>query len=149
MRLLLDTCIFLWFISGDNRLEYPVRDVRDSKNEVFLSPVSIWESIVKHQLGKLPLPKPPAEYLPEQCKRHHISSLPLDERSVIQLSNLPTIHRDPFDRMLICQAKEHQLIFVTSDEIIRAYPVHTSLPELPGSENDINEDEKDDSTAEI
>ncbi len=78
MKLLLDTCIFLWFISGDNRLRDSIRSVIcDAKNEVFLSPVSIWESIVKHQLGKLPLPKPPAEYLPEQRKLHHISSLPL------------------------------------------------------------------------
>jgi len=147
VKLLLDTSIFLWFISGDSRLKDSIRDViRESKNEVFLSPVSIGECIVKNQLGKLPLPKPPGEYLPEQCKLHHFSSLPLDEKSVVQLSNLPSIHRDHFDRMLICQAIEHQLILVTSDEIIRSYPVHTSLPELPGRENDVNKDGEEHST---
>jgi len=126
MRLLLDTCIFLWLISGDRKLTDSLREnICDPENEIFLSSVSIWESIVKYQLGKLPLPKPPGEYLPAQRKRHHISSLPLDEDSVVHLSNLPPVHRDPFDRMLICQAIEHGLTLVTADDIIRSYPVKT------------------------
>ena len=130
MKLLLDTCIFLWFISGDKRLTDSLRElICDPHNEIFLSTVSIWESIVKHQLGKLPLPMPPAEYLPEQRKRHHISSLPLDEDSVVRLSNLPDFHRDPFDRMLICQAIQHRLALVTTDSIIRSYPVNAMPPD--------------------
>ena len=126
MRLLLDTCIFLWFISGDKRLPDSLRElIVDPRNDVFLSTVSIWESIVKHQLGKLPLPMPPAKYLPGQRKRHHISSLALDEGSVVHLSNLPDLHRDPFDRMLICQAIQHRLTLVTTDSIIFSYPVKT------------------------
>jgi PIN domain nuclease of toxin-antitoxin system len=126
MKLLLDTCIFLWLISGDNRLSNSVREeICDPENEIFLSTVSIWESIVKNQIGRLPLPEPPAEYLPAQRKRHNISSLPLEEGSVVNLSNLPLIHRDPFDRMLICQAIEHQLTLVTVDNVIRSYPVET------------------------
>jgi len=126
MRLLLDTCIFLWLISGDRKLTDSLREnICDPENEIFLSSVSIWESIVKYQPGKLPLPKPPGEYLPAQRKRHHISSLPLDEDSVVHLSNLPPVHRDPFDRMLICQAIEHGLTLVTADDIIRSYPVKT------------------------
>ena len=126
MRLLLDTCIFLWFISGDNRLPASLREkICDPGNDVFLSTVSIWESIVKYQLGKLPLPGPASEYLPAQRKKHHISSLPLDEGSVVRLSNLPGIHRDPFDRMLICQAIEHHLTLITVDDSIRSYPVST------------------------
>lgn len=125
MKLLLDTCIFLWLISGDNRLKDSVRDkICDPGNEVFLSTVSIWESIVKHQIGRLPLPEPPAEYLPTQRKRHNISALPLDEGSVVRLSELPSMHRDPFDRMLICQAIEHNLTLITVDDAIRSYPVN-------------------------
>lgn len=60
--------------------------------------------MVKYQLGKLPLPQPPEIYLPLQRQRHSIASLSLDELSVVQLAKLPPIHRDPFDRMLICQA---------------------------------------------
>jgi len=105
MKLLLDTHVFLWFISGDNRLPDAMRDsIRDLNNEVYLIVVSLWEVIVKHQLGRLPLPQPPESYLPVQRERHRISSLSLDEASVSQVANLPPIHRDPFDRMLICQA---------------------------------------------
>lgn len=83
MRLLLDTHIFLWFISGDGRLPESWRDsIRDSANDVSLSVASLWEIIVKHQLGKLSLPQPPEDYIPLQRQRHQISSLPLDEASV-------------------------------------------------------------------
>jgi PIN domain nuclease of toxin-antitoxin system len=126
VKFLIDTCIFLWFISGDKRLSKSLREkICNPENEVFLSTVSIWESVVKHQPGKLPLPEPPAKYLPTQRKNHHISSLPLDEGSVVRLSNLPDIHRDPFDRMLICQAIEHHLTLITVDDFIRSYPIKT------------------------
>ncbi len=124
MRLLLDTHIFLWFISGDERLPEGMRDgIRDLNNEVYLSTVSLWEAIVKHRLGKLPLPQPPNIYLPIQRQKHQIASLSLDEASVSQLAGLPQIHRDPFDRMLICQALEHGLTVVTVDDALCAYPV--------------------------
>lgn len=124
MRILLDTHIFLWFISGDSRLSTYVRDaMRDPGNEVYLSVVSVWETIVKHQLGKLPLPEPPATYLPKQRHLHQIASLPIDENSVAQLSKLPSLHRDPFDRILICQALQNDLTIATVDAAIRAYSV--------------------------
>ncbi len=124
MRLLLDTHIFLWLITGDQRLpEVMQRDILNPENEVYLSAISLWEISVKYQLGKLPLPEPPENYLPVQRERHMIASLPLDEASVSQLAKLPSIHRDPFDRILICQALEHRLTIVTVDEMIRAYPV--------------------------
>ncbi len=124
MKLLLDTHIFLWFISGDSRLRPDVRDaIEDTANEVYLSPGSIWEAIVKHKLGKLPLPKAPEIYLLQQRERHVIESLPLDEVSVARLAELPAIHRDPFDRMLICQAIQHNLVIVTVDPTFNSYSV--------------------------
>jgi PIN domain nuclease of toxin-antitoxin system len=124
MRLLLDTHVFLWFISGDRRLPGPVLEViQDPVNEVFLSSVSVWEAIVKHQLGKLPLPEPPGAYLPLQRERHRINSLALDEASIAHLSTLPRHHRDPFDRMLICQALHHGLTLATVDGDILKYEV--------------------------
>lgn len=124
MNILLDTHIFLWFISGDNRLSADVRDaVRDSENAVYLSVASIWEAIIKYQLGKLPLPEPPEVYLPRQRDWHQISSLPIDESSVARLAQLPALHRDPFDRILICQALQNGLTIATVDAAIRAYPV--------------------------
>jgi PIN domain nuclease of toxin-antitoxin system len=124
MKILLDTHIFLWFISGDSRLSIELRDaIRDSDNAIYLSVISVWESSIKYQLGKLPLPEPPEIYLPRQRDLHQITSLAIDERSVIQLAKLPPLHRDPFDRMLICQALENELTIATVDGAIRDYSV--------------------------
>ena len=124
MKLLLDTHIFLWYISGDSHLPKSLKDtIQDSENAVYLSVVSLWESIVKYRLGKLPLPLSPEKYLPLQRERHGISSLSLDEASIVHLSALPSFHRDPFDRMLICQAIEHDMTIVTMDAAITQYPV--------------------------
>lgn len=124
MKLLLDTHIFLWYISGDRHLPKSLRNIiQDSANGVYLSVVSLWESIVKYDLGKLPLPLSPEKYLPLQRERHDISSLSLDEAAIIHLSTLPSLHRDPFDRMLICQAIEHKMTFVTMDTAIAQYPI--------------------------
>jgi len=124
MKILLDTHIFLWFISGDSKLSTDVRDaIRDPDNEVYLSTVSVWEAIVKYQLGKLSLPESPETYLPKQRELHQIDSLALDESSVVQLAKLPSLHRDPFDRMLICQALQKDLTIATVDSAVRAYSV--------------------------
>jgi PIN domain nuclease of toxin-antitoxin system len=124
MKILLDTHIFLWFISGDNQLSTDVWNaIRDPDNEVYLSAISVWEAIVKYQLGKLPLPEHPETYLPKQRDLHQIASLDLDESSVIQLAKLPPLHRDPFDRMLICQALQNGLTIATVDTAVRAYSV--------------------------
>lgn len=124
MKILLDTHIFLWYINGDQRLSADKRDaIRNTDNEVYLSVVSLWEALIKHQIGKLTFSHPPQLYLSEQRERHRITSMPLDEASVAHLASLPPIHRDPFDRMLICQANVHGLTLMTVDEIIRDYPV--------------------------
>ncbi|MBW4665093.1 MAG: type II toxin-antitoxin system VapC family toxin [Chroococcus sp. CMT-3BRIN-NPC107] len=125
MRILLDTHIFLWFISGDTQLSKDVGDaIRDPGNEVYLSAISVWEAIVKYQLGKLPLPAHPATYLLKQRDLHQIASLALDEGSAIQLATLPLLHRDLFDRILICQALQNGLTIATVDKAIRDYSVN-------------------------
>jgi PIN domain nuclease of toxin-antitoxin system len=102
MKILLDTHIFLWFINNDQRLTNQWRTlIRIYENEVYLSVVSLWEVILKYQLGKLILPESPQIYIPQQRKRHFIENLDLDEESVTQLIKLPSLHRDPFDRMLM------------------------------------------------
>lgn len=123
MRLLLDTHTFLWYITDDPRL--PGRSaeaIQEESNEVFLSVVSVWEMLAKHQLGKLPLPSPADEYLRLQREEHSIVSLPFDEPSLSHLLSLPLHHRDPFDRMLICQALQHDLHMMTSDPLFAMYP---------------------------
>ena len=124
MNLLLDTHIFLWFISGDPKLPGDVRDaVRDQANTAYLSSASVWNAEIKYALGKLPLPAPAATYLPHQRRAHGFSTLPIEEGAIEHLSSLPPLHRDPFDRMLIAQAIQHGLTLGTLDSAVRAYPV--------------------------
>jgi PIN domain nuclease of toxin-antitoxin system len=124
MRLLLDTHVFLWYISADPQLPVAFRDaIRDPGNEVYLSVASVWEAVIKYALGKLPLPEAPAEYLPRQREAHRIATLPVEEAALAHLANLPPLHRDPFDRILIAQALQHGLRLVTVDDAVRAYPV--------------------------
>jgi PIN domain nuclease of toxin-antitoxin system len=128
MNLLLDTHVFLWYISGDRRLPELIRDhIRDQNNIVYLSVVSVWEVMIKYQLGKLPLPESPESYLPLQREKHQIESLTLDEMSVARLSGLPNYHRDPFDRILICQALRHDLVIATVDSQMHSYAVQVLL----------------------
>ena len=124
MRLLLDTCTFLWLIIDDDSLTNRVKDLFVNRdNEVFFSVVSAWEIAVKYAIGRIDLPDEPQLYIPEQREKHGIQCLLLDEASSLQVSSLPKVHNDPFDRMLISQALIHGLTILTPDELIKKYPV--------------------------
>lgn len=124
MNILLDTCEFLWLISGHSKLSWKALSaILDAQTRVFLSTVSFWEISVKYGLGKLVLPEVPSLFIPRQRELHRIESLSLDEESIAKLSGLPKLHRDPFDRMLVCQALAHRLTLASSDPLIRQYPV--------------------------
>jgi PIN domain nuclease of toxin-antitoxin system len=124
VKLLLDTCTFLWLIKGSEELSPTAIDVfADPKNEVYLSAVSAWEINVKYRIGKLPLPLPPEQFIPKERKRHLITPLDLSEQDTLHLCKLPAPHKDPFDRMLICQAIEHSLTILTPDPLITQYPI--------------------------
>lgn len=124
MKILLDTCTFLWIITDDSSLSAKARALLVAvENEVFLSVVSSWEIAVKYKLGKLPLPESPAKYIPQKREQHEIDSLVLTEQAALYLPKLPDLHRDPFDRILICQAIVEGLCLLTPDELIIQYPV--------------------------
>ncbi|MBI5585375.1 MAG: type II toxin-antitoxin system VapC family toxin [Deltaproteobacteria bacterium] len=124
MKLLLDTCTFLWIVAGSPDLSDKARHLfTDPSNEVYLSAASVWEIIVKNRIGKLPLPEPPHDFIHKWRLRHQIRSLAIDESSVMQLCHLPEYHKDPFDRILICQSIANKLIILTSDPLITKYPV--------------------------
>lgn len=124
MRFLLDTCSFLWLLTDAPDLSETARRlIRDPGNDIFLSAVSAWEISVKHGLGKLPLPAPPERFVPAQREYHGVTSLDLDEESVLQVHRLPALHRDPFDRAIVCQAIVHGLGVLTPDPLIAQYPV--------------------------
>ena len=126
MNLLLDTCTFLWITKGDSRLSSNARKTFISPdNTIFVSAISAWEISVKVTIGKLKLPYPPEQFFPRERQRHSIAKLPLSETDTFQLTKLPNIHKDPFDRILICQAIENGLTILTPDEYIHQYPVKT------------------------
>jgi PIN domain nuclease of toxin-antitoxin system len=127
MKVLLDTCAFLWIATGDPQLSDRAREVfGDPENEVFLSAVSTWEIAVKHGLGRLPLPESPETYVPALRRRHEIAPLPLSEEATLYLGRLPSLHRDPFDRMLVCQSIVEGLVLLTPDQSITRYPVRST-----------------------
>ena len=122
MRCLLDTCTFLWIIAGSRELSPTAANLFvDPTHEMLLSVVSVWEISVKHSLGKLALPTPLDRFISTQRELHGISALPLDERAVFHLHKLPSLHRDPFDRVLVGQAMVEGLTLVTHDDIFDNY----------------------------
>ena len=126
MKILLDTCAFLWLTTDAPELSEKAKILfQNTNNAVYLSSVSVWEIIVKHQLVKLPLPTAADDFIKKQCEKHFVEYLSLDEKAVFNLSRLPNHHRNPFDRMLVCQAIAYDLTILTSDKMIIQYPVST------------------------
>lgn len=129
MRYLLDTCTFIWLVSDPRGLSNAaLAAIEDGDSVCFFSVISSWEIITKIRLGKLDVDTQGQTLdvsLRNRRVSHELDSLGMDEQTVQHLVNLPDIHRDPFDRMLICQAIEHQLVLVTPDPHIQRYPIKT------------------------
>jgi PIN domain nuclease of toxin-antitoxin system len=123
VKLLLDTCTFLWALKGEPALPAHVTDLfRDPENEVFLSVASAWEIAQKHARGRLRLPEAPERYIAVQREARFIASLAIDEESALHVARLPALHRDPFDRLLVSQAIVHGMTILTPDQLISQYP---------------------------
>ena len=120
MRLLLDTHALLWALSEPQSLASEARErLERAESTVLVSVVSAWEMEIKRALGKLDVP----DDLLQQMKRHRFLELPVHIRHVQRLRKLPSLHHDPFDRMLVAQALTDDLTLVTRDRRILAYPV--------------------------
>ena len=119
MRLILDTHAFLWWREDSAKLERTVRDAIARADVVVFSAVSAWEIAIKLGLGKLRASSP----LEAVFDPPGFSKLPLSASHALALSNLPTHHRDPFDRMLIAQAQIEGLTVVTHDRRFEPYAV--------------------------
>ncbi len=123
MRLLLDTCTFLWLVDDVASLSPKAAELlEDIDNELYLSAASAWEIAIKYGSGKLELYDLPEHVVPEERRRHGIRALPIDEASTLTVRGLPAHHRDPFDRLLVAQAIVHELVVVTPDPKIERYP---------------------------
>jgi PIN domain nuclease of toxin-antitoxin system len=127
LKLLLDTCTFLWLNSELSRIPKRVQQLfTEEGNQLYLSAVSAWEIAAKHHCGKLALPVSPSEYIGNCRAANGIATVRFREDDAFQLSKLPPLHKDPFDRMLVCQAIARGLTILTPDELIKQYPVLTT-----------------------
>jgi len=118
MRLLVDTHVAIWWLSGDRHLSRDTRLAIERADEAYLSPVSLWEMLVKQETGRLELPLGFVDAL-----RDDFVELPLTFEHALEGRSLPLLHRDPFDRMLVAQALAERLTIVTSDATIPRYGV--------------------------
>jgi PIN domain nuclease of toxin-antitoxin system len=126
MRILLDTHAFLWWIGGDRRLSARARKlIADGRNELLLSAASGWEIALKVGLGRIDLPAPLDRFLGEQLRLNGIETLPIQMSHALGAQGLPSLHRDPFDRMLVVQARMEKLGILTRDSQIAQYDVET------------------------
>ena len=120
-RLLLDTHVWLWWKADDRRLGRHTRHAIATAAEVRFSAASAWEIAIKTAAGKL---SPPAtSNLVEEIGRDGFQPLPVTLAHAEELRALPALHRDPFDRMLVAQARVEGLTLVTSDERLASYDV--------------------------
>lgn len=126
MRVLLDTCTFLWMALGDKALSQEAKRLfADPENDVFLSTISCWEIALKHSIKRLSLPDVPHRFIPVAREKLGVEILPLDEESALRTALVGRLHTDPFDHMLVTQALVHNLIILTPDEEIARYAVRT------------------------
>ncbi len=124
MKLLLDTHAFLWWIGNDDRLSDVARAaISDANNDVFFSAVSAWEMAIKTRSGKLSIHSELSGLLTKHLGRNAFAVMPISLTHALQISKLPHIHRDPFDRMLVAQAQVEKVSLVSKDPEIKKYAV--------------------------
>ncbi len=127
MKLLLDTHVFLWLLAEPERLGGHIASLEDPGNELLVSAASSWEIAIKVQLGKLDLPDDPKRYVPNRMQAIGAKPLPIEHNHALAVSELPPLHRDPFDRLLVAQARDLGLQVVTADVQITLYDVEALL----------------------
>lgn len=125
MKYLLDTQIFLWFLSERNRFSAGARQFLEDvgSNQFFLSDASAWEVGIKYGLGKLKLPESPEIFFADRVRQADYRHLRIDLRHVTRVHSLPPVHRDPFDRLLITQALVEGMTIISDDRIFKSYEV--------------------------
>jgi len=124
VKYLFDTSVWLWSLSAPQRISREGLSVLGRGNEEFyFSAVNSWEIAVKWARGKLPLPEPPASYVPKRMSDQGIRALPITHTHTLAVSKLPAHHWDPFDRLLIAQAQTEGMTILTADRAFRLYDV--------------------------
>jgi len=121
--MILDTCALLWLARGEGKLSKAARRRIDAVAVVYVSAITGFEVGIKHRQGKLELPAPPGEWLDAVVQHHGLAVFPLDLAICVRAAQLPPIHMDPCDRLIIATAQIHQLPVVTTDPVFREYDV--------------------------
>ena len=123
MKVLIDTHIFLWFYLEPHRIKRNALQFLENiaDNEIFVSHVTAWEIAIKYGIGKLSVPDVPEIWFPDRVRRAGFTLLPIELQHVLRVHNLPPIHKDPFDRLLISQADIENLTIVTQDPNFSKY----------------------------
>ncbi len=127
MKILLDTHVFLWLQTEPERLGPQLDTLGDQRNSLWVSAASSWEIAIKYGLGRLELPEPPADYVPARLRAIGAEALPIEHGHALAVAELPPLHRDPFDRLLVAQAKLMDVPIMTADPQIAAYPVRALI----------------------
>jgi PIN domain nuclease of toxin-antitoxin system len=121
---LLDTRVWLWSVGEPSRIPRKAREaMADVSHDVFLSAVTSWEVAIKAGSGKLQLPEPPDIYVPRRMTAQGLRPLAVSHEHALAVFALPAHHRDPFDRLLIAQAKVEGMTLITADRVFDRYPV--------------------------
>ena len=124
MKILLDTCVFLWITSDPPQLSRRAQALfLDKEQSLCLSVISVAEMILKWRKGQLLFRSDPHVFIPHHCRLRGIELLNFDAPSALKLATLSLHHKDPFDHMIICQALTHNLTILTPDEHFRKYKV--------------------------
>lgn len=124
MSILLDTHVLIWAAGKSERLKPAVRAIlADPDEQVFVSSISAVEIAIKWSRGRLKLPKRPLEFISEVLERASISQLAVTVRDACAVGDLPYYHNDPFDRILVAQAKTNGLRLMTADQTLEKYDV--------------------------
>ncbi|HAO13534.1 MAG TPA: PIN domain nuclease [Planktothrix sp. UBA8407] len=124
MKYLLDTHILIWFISGDKQLSLYAKElIENEDNELLVSIASLWEMAIKFNLGKLELGQPFEDLFPTQLEENNIDILKINLEHLNILCKLPLYHRDPFDRLIVCQALVEQFPVISKDTILDNYGI--------------------------
>ena len=122
MKLLLDTCCWLWWLSDIDKLsKQQLKAIASRQNKLFLSVATIWELSIKINGQKLTIPQPLKKLVEQECSIDNITILKIEPIHAIQAGDLTLHHKDPFDRMIITQATSENLTVVTSDLIFQKY----------------------------
>ncbi len=124
MKLLLDTHAFIWWDSDPEKLSPRALALcEDPANQLHLSVASLWEIKIKAQLDKLKLSSPLSDIVSAQREANSLFLISIEANHAYALDDLPDHHKDPFDRMIIAQARAEGLRLISHDSIIRRYPV--------------------------